>query len=158
MSAQIDLETLVHHAIDALKDATGEASPAETNFRDRFFELMVVILGNLYTKTPVAGPLYDRVTLLRVTTGMDDADAGRLTQRTEDWLRLEGLLRQQDGTKNYFITRQSMAVLSTLTQEGALGEVFEKVLQRYQAGMPSESLRRAARLLSSYFLTRIARS
>jgi hypothetical protein len=158
MSAAIDLEALVLNTMEALKDAPGEAMPVETTMRERFFELMVLILGNLYTKTPVAGPLFDRATLLRITTGMDDSDAGRLTQRTEDWLRLEGLLRQQDGTKAYFVTRPSLAVLSTITANGSLGEIFEMVLVKYQAGMPSPSLRRATRLLGSYYLTRVARS
>jgi hypothetical protein len=93
-----------------------------------------------------------------VTSGMDDAEAGRLTGRTEDWVRLEGLLRQQDGTKNYSITRSSLAVLSTLTATGTLGEVFEKILRRYAENMPSENLRRSTRVLGSYFLTRVARS
>jgi hypothetical protein len=95
---------------------------------------------------------------LRVTTGMDDSDAGRLTTRTEDWLRLEGMLRQQDGTKSYFITRSSLAVLSTITYAGTLGEVFEKILKRYQEAMPTEDIRRNTRVLGSYFLTRVARS
>ncbi len=86
------------------------------------------------------------------------ADAGRLSVRTEDWIRLEGLLRQQDGTKNYSVTRASLAVLSTLTATGTLGEVFERILRRYAEAMPSENLRRTTRILGSYFLTRVARN
>jgi hypothetical protein len=158
MSTAVELEDLVKDALTALTDEPGEAARVETTMRERFFELLVLILGNLYTKTPVAAALFDRTTMVRVTSGMDDSDAGRLTGRTEDWVRLEGLLRQQDGTKNYSITRSSLAVLSTLTATGTLGEVFEKILRRYVEAMPSENLRRSTRVLGSYFLTRVARS
>jgi hypothetical protein len=158
MSAAVELDDLVKDVLAALADETGDTARADTTMRERFFELLVLILGNLYTKTPVAAALFDRATMLRVTAGMDDADAGRLTGRTEDWVRLEGLLRQQDGTKNYSITRTSLAVLSTLTASGTLGEVFEKILRRYSESMPSEDIRRTARILGSYFLTRVARS
>lgn len=158
MSTGADLEDLVKDVLAALADEPGEAARAETTMRERFFELFVLILGNLYTKTPVASALFDRNTMLRVTAGMDDADAGRLTGRTEDWIRLEGMLRQQDGTKSYSITRTSLAVLSTLTSEGTLGEVFEKVLRRYAEAMPSENIRSRTRLLGAYFLSRVARS
>lgn len=158
MSTAVELEDLVKDALAALADEPGEAARADTTMRERFFELLVLILGNLYTKTPVAGALFDRATMMRVTSGMDDAEAGRLTGRTEDWVRLEGLLRQQDGTKNYSVTRSSLAVLSTLTATGTLGEVFERILRRYAENMPSENLRRSTRVLGSYFLTRVARS
>jgi hypothetical protein len=158
MSTVVDLDALVQDVLTAIADPAGEAARADTTMRERFFELLVLILGNLYTKTPVAAGLYDRNTLLRITTGMDDADAGRLSIRTEDWVRLEGLLRQQDGTKNYSITRSSLAVLATITSHGTLGDVFEKILKRYGEAMPSENLRSAVRILGSYFLTRVARS
>ncbi len=158
MATAVDLDALVQDVLNAIGDAPGEAARADTTMRERFFELLVLIMGNLYTKTPVAGGLFDRNTLLRVTTGMDDSDAGRLATRTEDWVRLEGLLRQQDGTKNYSITRSSLAVLATLTAHGTLGDVYEKILKRYAEAMPSENLRSTTRILSSYFLTRVARS
>lgn len=153
-----DLEMLAQNALAALKDPPGEAARADTTMRERFFELMVLILGNLYTKAPVASALFDRGTMLKVTAGMDDVEAGKLTGRTEDWLRLEGLLRQQDGAKAYFITRSSLAVLSTFTSTGTLGDVMDRVLRRYQEAMPSEDLRNATRMLGSYYLSRVARS
>jgi hypothetical protein len=156
MSTATALEDLVKDVIDALGDAPGEAAPEHTTMRERFFELIVVILGNLYNKSPVAAPLFDRATMQRVTTGMDDSDAGRLTGRCEDWLRLEGLLRQQDGAKAYFVTRLTMAILSTATAHGPLGDVMDKVLKRYQQDMPSMRLREASRQLASYFLMRVA--
>lgn len=158
-SAAIDLDKLVNECLAALPEESDNSVPAaETTMRERFFEFMVVILGNLYTKTPIAGALFDRSTMLRVTAGMEDGEAGKLTGRTEDWMRLEGLLRQQDGTKNYFLTRQTMAVLSTLTAAGTLGDVFDAVLARYGHSMPTANIRSTTRLLGSYFLTRLARS
>lgn len=157
-SVAVDLENLVQNALKAMEDAPGEAAHAETTMRERFFELMVLILGNLYVKTPVASSLFDRATMMRITNGMDDVDAGKLTGRTEDWLRIEGLLRQQDGAKAYFLPRSSLAVLSTITTVGTLGEVFDRILRRYVQAMPSENLRTATRILGSYFLTRVSRS
>lgn len=153
-----ELEKLIQDAVSAMADPAGEAARPDTTMRERFFEIMVLILGNLYTKTPVAAALFDRTTMLRITTGMDDGDAGRLAGRAEDWLRLEGLLRQQDGQKAYFVTRPTLAVLSTLTSHGPLGDVMDRILARYKEAMPSENLRSATRMLGSYFLTRVSRS
>ncbi len=156
-AAVADLETFVQNALTALTDEPGDAAHADTSMRERFFELMVLILGNLYGKTPVASSLFDRGTMLKVTAGMDDVDAGKLTSRTEDWLRLEGLLRQQDGAKAYFLTRSSLSVLSTFTSSGPLGDVMAKILKGYQDAMPSENLRSATRLLGSYYINNVAR-
>jgi hypothetical protein len=156
MSQPTELETLVSQAIAALADPPGEPAHAQTTMRERFTELMTLILGNLYTKTPVGVSLFDRSTMLRITTGMDDNEAGRLAGRTEDWLRLEGLLRQQDGTKFYFVSTKTLAVLSTMTPNGTLGDVMAKVLKRYQEQMPSENLRTMTRMLGTYFVARSA--
>jgi hypothetical protein len=156
MSQSSELETLINNALAALADPPGEPAHADTTMRERFIELTTLILGNLYTKTPVGAPLFDRTTMLRLTTGMDDNEAGRLAGRTEDWLRLEGLLRQVDGAKAYFVTTKTLAVLSTMTPNGTLGDVMAKVLKRYQEQMPSENLRRATRLLGTYFVSRSA--
>jgi hypothetical protein len=159
MSAgSVELDHLVLSVVEAVKTGEGRESGPETTMQQRFYELIVLIMGNLYTKTPVAGPLFDRNTLVRITAGMDDTEAGKLAQRGEDWLRLEGLLRQQDGAKAYFVTRPSLAVMSTITSHGSLGEIFDKILKRYQDAMPSDALRDATRMLGSYFLTRVARS
>jgi hypothetical protein len=104
----------------------------------------------------VGSALFDRTTMLRLTTGMDDNEAGRLAGRTEDWLRLEGLLRQVDGAKSYFVTTKTLAVLSTMTPSGTLGDTMAKVLKRYQEVMPSENLRTATRMLGTYFVSRSA--
>jgi hypothetical protein len=152
----VDLEALVQAALLAIDEPPGEASPPETTMRERFMELMVLILGNLYNKTPVAAALFDRGTMLRVTAGMDDVEAGKLTLRTEDFLRLESLLRQQDGAKAYSMTSATLSVLSTFTTAGPLGDVLDRVLRRYQQDMPSLALRKAARMLGSYYISRVA--
>ena len=155
-----ELESLLQQALDAIAVPPPEPAESETevSMRERFFELLPLILANLYGKTPVAAPLFDRATFLRVSAGMDDNDSGKLAQRSEDWIRLEGLARQQDGAKAYSLTRPSLAVMSTLTTHGTLGEVLEKVLKYYATGVPSNSLRRITRMLGSYYITRMARS
>ncbi len=154
-----ELDSLIKSCIDQLQVTADADQPENTaGMRERFFELMVVILANLYGKTPIAAPLFDRTTLLRVTKGMDDGDAGKLAGRTEDWLRIEGLVRQQDGQKAYFLTRPTLAVLSTLTAYGTLGEVLERILQHYASTEPTAELRNSICVLGSYILTRLARS
>jgi hypothetical protein len=156
MSQSAELEQLIENALAALADPPGEPAHADTTMRERFIELTTLILGNLYTKTPVGSALFDRTTMLRLTTGMDDNDAGRLAGRTEDWLRLEGLVRQVDGAKAYFVTTRTLAVLSTMTPKGTLGDTMAKVLKRYIEVMPSENLRSATRMLGTYFVARSA--
>ncbi len=154
-----ELDQLVNSCLAQLEITAEPDQPENTaGMRERFFEFLVLILANLYGKTPIASPLFDRTTMLRVTMGMDDGEAGKLIGRTEDWMRIEGLLRQQDGQKAYFLTRPVLAVLSTLTSAGTLGEVIEKLLKHYASAPPSAAVRNSARLLGSYILTRLARS
>ena len=155
-----DIEALVEATLAAI--AAPQPNPKEVehdiSMRERFFEIMTLILANLYGKTPVAAPLFDRATFLRITVGMDDNDSGALSRRAEDWIRLEGLARQQDGQKAYSLTRPTLAVLSTITTAGTLGEVLEKLLKHYALGNPSNEVRRMTRLMGSYYLTRMARN
>ena len=155
-----DLETLVQEALAAIAMAPPDPPESEVDvtMRERFFEILTLILANLYGKTPVSAPLFDRATFLRVTVGMDDNESGALSKRTEDWIRLEGLARQQDGQKSYSLTRPSLAVVSTITGGGTLGEVMEKLLKHYAVGNPSNNVRRITRLLGSYYITRMARN
>lgn len=153
-----ELEQLVRD-FDAVatRQADGEGAVADsaTSMRERFFELLVLALGNLYGKTPVAATLYDRTMLRRVTDGMDDNEAGKLSLRTEDWVRLEGLVRGQEGQKAYYLGRPALAVLSVATSSGTLGEVFEKILAQYALQNPTEELRQITRLFGAYFIARL---
>jgi hypothetical protein len=155
-----DIEKLVGNLMVAIDfpPLEKDAPPPNTAMRERFFEMMTLVLANLYGKTPLASPLFSRDTMLRITAGMDDGDAGKLANRGEDWMRLEGVLRQQDGQKAYFLTRPTLAVLSTITSHGTLGEVMERALAKYAEGPPTPQLRKALVLVGAYFLTRIARS
>jgi hypothetical protein len=155
-----DIEHLVGSLVAtlALPSVPADAPLPQTGMRERFFEMMVLVLANLYGKTPLAAPLFSRDTMLRITSGMDDNDAGKLSARGEDWLRLEGILRQQDGQKAYFLTRPALSVLSSITSQGTLGEVIERALAKYGEGQPPPELRKALVLIGSYFLSRVVRS
>ena len=73
-------------------------------------------------------------------------------------MRLEGLLRVQEGQKSYTLNRPSMAVLCTTTSHGLLGEVMERIMAAYSAPGPSAELRKATRQIGAYIMTRLARS
>ena len=157
MSEQPLVETLVKTVLDP-RAATAPASEAAPSFRERFCEALVLCLGNLYGRMPMSGTLFDRAMLRTVTMGLDDTDAGKFATRTEDWIRLEGIVRAVEGQKSYVINRPSMAVLCTVTSRGMLGEAMESALARYLDKTPTEALRKSTRQMGAYFLTRIARS
>jgi hypothetical protein len=135
-----------------------EAAAAVPSMRELFLELLTVSLGNLYGKMPLPANLYDRVILKVVADGMDDNDIAKMTLRGEDWLRLEGIIRAAEGQKAYSLNKSTMAVLSTVTTEGALGSIMERITNAYSQGNATPELRRSARVLGAYFLTRIALS
>ncbi len=93
----------------------------------------------------------------RITEGLDDNDAGRFSSRADDWIRLEGLVRVQEGQKNYALNRMSLAVLSTPTSQGTLGEVWEMIAAHYAASPPSPQVRHITRQFGAYFMTRLGR-
>lgn len=145
-------------AVAAVQD-TGETELGSSiTMRERFFELLVLTMANLYGKTPVAATMFDRSMLKVAAQDMDDNEAGKLSTRAEDWIRLEGLVRVLEGQKSYTLNRPAMAVLSSQTEEGTLGEVMEKVAACYAKGNPPPELRRRTRQLASYFMTRLGRS
>jgi hypothetical protein len=150
-----ELENLVISVFTTMTERVegAEQPPNEADMRQRFFELLPLILGNLYGKTPVAASLFDRNIFLRVSNGMDDTDSGKLALRTEDWLRLEGILRQQDGQKAYTLTRPTLSILSSITAFGTLGESLEKVLKHYAEALPTPETRQATRLIGAYILS-----
>ena len=151
------VQTLVVEADAISRDISIETDTGPV-MRDLFLELVVLALANLYGRTPIPASLFDRAMLKVITSGLDDTDRGKLATRTEDWIRLEGLVRLQEGQKSYTLNRPSLAVLSTLTAHGSLGEVMERVSACYTGGTPTPELRRAARQLASYFMTRLGRS
>lgn len=140
------------------KFLTVPARPAEASEvaapREIFAELLTIALGNLYGKTPIPGTLYDRAMLKPVMTGVDDGEVSKLVGRFEDWVRLEGLVRAAEGQKSYMLNRETLSVLSTATPVGLLGEVMERFARCYANQQASPELRRLARALGSYFLSR----
>ena len=154
---EFDLENLVAQVEAALAEpVTDQPADPATTMRERFFELTVMILANLYTKTPLPVSLIDRTSIQRVTAGMDDGDAAKLATKADDWLRLEGVIKQQEGQKAYYLNRGTLAILSTLTSRGAVGEIMDRLLKRYAEGLPGPQLRQATRLMGSYIVMRLA--
>lgn len=154
------LEDLIRQAA-AARSSTASAttdSENEVTMRERFLELLTLSLANLFGKTPVASSLFDRNTMRLVSAGLDDNEAGRLSTRADDWIRLEGLVRVQEGQKSYTLNRPSLAVLCTPTSQGLLGEVMEGLAAVYANPGPTPEIRKATRALGAYFMTRVARS
>ena len=152
------VETLVREISDVIAaNLAPEPIDPETSARERFMELLVVALANLYGKTPVPASPFSRTMMKTITEGMDDNDAGVFSTRADDWIRLEGLVRVQEGQKNYALNRMSIAVLSTPTSRGSVGEVMEQVLKVYVEGGPSLRLRQVTRRFGAYFMTRLGR-
>ena len=132
-------------------------APQEASTREIFLELLALSLGGLYGSTPMPSSLFDRAVLKSVTGQLPDTDAAKLINRAEDWVRLEGLVRVMEGSKSYTINRPSLAVLSTQTAEGTLGDVLQKLASCYQQPGPTPELRSLAQEIASYFLTRVGR-
>ena len=150
MSNNAELDQVVMRAMAALALPANDAPPPpETSFRERFYELIVLSLGNLFPRMPTTGQIYDRTTLLRVIQGMDDGEAAALGKRADDWLRLEGIIKQEEGKRTYFLPLPSQAALSASTAAGLLGDVCGEILKRYLAANPSDELRQATRALGA---------
>ena len=153
------LENLVRQIANLLAAAPPpEPINPEVSTRERFMELLVLSLANMYGKTPVPAAPFSRAIMRTVTEAMDDNDAGAFTSRADDWIRLEGIVRVQEGQKNYVLNRMAVAVLSTPTSQGTVGEVMERVMKFYTETGPSPELRGLARQLGGYFMTRLGRS
>lgn len=155
------LDLLMERVSPALAAAEGPRNldpTAAPSMRELFLELLVVSLGNIYGKTPLPGSLYDRAMMKALTSEIDDTEASKLTTRAEDWMRQEGVIRAAEGQKAYTLNRPSFAVLSTATAEGNLGEVMERITRCYAEQKATPELRRHARELGAYFMSRIARN
>lgn len=152
------LEILVQQVVTTLAaKPEPEAIDAETSTRERFMELLVMSLANMYGKTPVPVAPFSRAIMRTVTENMDDNDAGAFTSRADDWIRLEGIVRVQEGAKNYVLNRMALAVLSTPTSHGTVGEVMERVMKFYTEHGPCLEIRQLTRQLGGYFMTRLGR-
>ena len=153
------LEALVQQIMDmvAAKPAAEPIDAGASNC-ERFMELLVLSLANMYGKTPVPAAPFSRAIMKSVTENMDDNDAGAFTSRADDWIRLEGMVRVQEGAKNYVLNRMAIAVLSTPTSHGSVGEVMERIMQLYLEPGPSLALRKLTRQFGGYFMTRLGRS
>jgi len=137
-----------------MAEAGTDAAP-EATLRERMFELVVIAMGMLYPRMPNSGQIYDRVTISRVTTGLEDGEAANLGKRTDDWLRLEGITKQEEGKRAYFLPFTTLAALSTPSTAGTLGDICAKVQERYSADHPSENLRQATRALGAEVFLRL---
>ena len=147
------LNDLVAAALAACEQPGNEAPPPpDTTVLERFYELMVLSLANLFPRMPFTGQIYDRTILMRIIMGMDEAEAAGLGKRTDDWLRLEGMIKQEEGKRSYYLPRTTQAALSTMTPHGMLGLVFAKILKRYTDAAPSDELRKHTRSLCACFL------
>jgi|GEM_PF-2592113 hypothetical protein len=151
-----DIEPLIAQLTAAMAEPGVDAPPPpETTLRERMFEIVVMAFGNLYPRMPTSGNVYDRLTISRITMGLEDGEASQLGKRTDDWMRLENLTKQEEGKRAYFLPFPTMAILSTATSIGPLGDVCAKVLARYNADFPSENLRVATRALGAELLVRM---
>ena len=128
---------------------------SDATSRELFYELLVLALANLYTKMPLGTTLFDRGMIRAVTGHLADNDAGKLTNKAEDWIRLENLVRAQEGQKSYAPTAETMAALESTTAEGSLGQLMEKAALSYATGAPGPDIRRATRKLAAAFLTQL---
>jgi hypothetical protein len=130
----------------------------EVPTRELFLELLVVGLANLYGKVPLASTLFERSMLKAVTGHLPDAESSKLMIRTDDWIRLEGLIRGQEGQKAYTLSLQSLAVLSTETPDGSIGRLMERACDCYVRQAHTPELRQATRRLAAVFLNMMAQT
>lgn len=135
----------------AIPESAGDAV-ADASVRDLFLELLVLAMANLYNKTPLGSQLLDRAMIRAAVGHLPDEELGKLVIKTEDWIRQEGLVRAQEGQKNYSLTRDAMAVLSAETGGGTLGQVMERASACYVRQAATPKLRRATRKLAAAFL------
>ena len=153
-----ELESLAGRVAAELAKPAPPPSKQPYSARGIFLEMMVLALGSLYAKLPHGSSLFDRATLKAVLAGIDETEAGKIQSGAEDWIRLEGLVRALEGQKNYTLSRPTLSVLSSVTSHGLVGELMERVQQRYIAAKPSPELRKLAQQLASYFLGRLGRA
>lgn len=140
-------------------DLPGLTGPAEeVPMRELFLELLALGLANLFGIVPLASPLFDRGMLKAVAGQLPDAESSKLMIKSDDWIRLEGLVRGQDGQKSYSLSSQALAILSTETPDGSIGRLMERASECYARQAHTPELRQATRRLASVFLSMMVRS
>ena len=152
------LDTLVQQALAALAEPPPEGPRAAftASMRERFMEVLVLSLAGLYGKTPVPSTPFDRALMKTVTDGMDENEAGKLSLRADDGIRLEGLVRVQEGQKNYTLNRGTLAALSVPAGDGTLGEFMERIAAAYINPGPTPELRAVTRKIGAYVIANLA--
>ncbi len=139
-------------------DPSGSPGAAEdTPPRELFFELLALGLANLYHIVPLSAPLFDRGMLRAVTGHLPDAESSKLIIRADDWIRLEGLVRGQEGQKSYSLSSQALAILSTETPDGSIGRLMRQSYDCYARQAHTPELRQATRKLAAVFLSMMVR-
>ena len=118
-TALTNFEAIEH--VEFVQIAEGDEDRAVTT-RELFCEIVTVGLGNLYNKIPLPAPLFDPKMLSVVLSDLEDAEVTQLMNRTEEWLRYEGLVRIMAGERNqYVLTSPAISILSISTSEGSIG-------------------------------------
>lgn len=133
-------------------------SAEEVPARELFFELLALGLANLYNIVPLSAPLFDRGILKAVTGHLPDTESSKLIVRADDWIRLEGLVRGQEGQKSYSLSSQALAILSTETPDGSIGRLMRQAYDCYARQAHTPDLRQATRRLAAVFLSMMVRS
>jgi hypothetical protein len=124
------------------------ADSATITIRDLFCEVVALGLGNLYNKIPLPSPLYDATVLRLILADLEEAEASVLAERTEEWLRYEGLVRIMAGRRNqYVLTSRAISVLSVATAEGSLGVQLSRACACYAQNYSANDMRVAVRRL-----------
>lgn len=160
------LELAARQMTDALgKIGGGAADPAappisveEVPPRELFFELLALGLANLFAIVPLAAPLFERSILKAVVGHLPDTESSKLILRADDWIRLEGLVKGQEGQKAYSLSSLSLAILTTETPDGGIGNLLAQAYGCYVRQAHTPELRQATRKLAAIFLNLMVRS
>ncbi len=139
-------------------DAAAAPSPVEAAPpRELFFELLALGMANLFTVVPLAAPLFERAILKAVVSHLPDTESSKLIVRADDWIRLEGLVKGQEGQKAYALSSQTLAILTTETPDGSIGRLLEQAYACYLRQAHTPELRQATRKLAAAFLNMMVR-
>ena len=140
-----------------LVSCVGDQANWAVSTRELFCEVVAVGLGNLYNKIPLPSPLFDPNMLKVILEELEDNEATLLVDRTEEWLRYEGLVRIMAGRRNqYVLISRAISVLSVATNEGSLGQQLTYACGCCARGYSAPSLRIAVRRLVMTILSALS--